>query len=287
MRSTASGPLAVEADLKLYEDFLRIEAIRTPIPEDQGSLRNLAGGDYALERDTDWHKSALLMRQLIDYYRINYFEKDIPLTFSEFVTTVSVQDLQAIWKIQGDQQAREFIHRFKQGVRYLSAEKREKYNVLSKNGNLYWAKWGDSVPLDTTVPDFYKRKHEPLHTFGNDTLAIWVLSREHKLYTHSAKVHRFHHSSFTSGDLVYCAGDWEVKNGKLQWISAASGHYRPTFENFRYAVETFGKIFGLNANEYKVKVYEDATKKNAEKLILARDFLFNFNYVKNQYKLSR
>jgi hypothetical protein len=46
----------------------------------------------------------------------------------------------------------------------------------------------------------------------------------------------FKHSSFMAGGNVICAGEWIVSKGKLQKISANSGHYRPTIDHLHRAV---------------------------------------------------
>ncbi len=190
-----------------------------------------------------------------------------------------------VWNTQDATATNEVIRRFKQGVRYLGEEKREKYRVRSSvSGTLFWEKWGDSRPLDTVQADFYKRKHSHLE-FTSDQMAIWVLSSEDKLYTHSAKVHRFHHSSFLNGNAVKCAGDWEVKDGKLIWISPASGHYKPSFENLREAVQVLANKYGIPANSYNVKVFkwETGTKKVPVLLSAAKILFENLQALSVQY----
>lgn len=71
---------------------------------------------------------------------------------------------------------------------------------------------------------------------------IWVLAvrpgspTQAAFYSHVGKGGRFHHSSFTAGGKVVCAGEWIVKNGHLRKISANSGHYRPPLGAFHTAV---------------------------------------------------
>ncbi len=280
------GPLRVENDLKLYENFLELERIRTVDPQSSNQLKNLANGDYVLEAQTQWHKSAHLMSLLIMYYRKHFFEKNSPFTFSEIVTRLTPTDLAAIWGSKSDIETAEFLRRFLQGVRYLTPEKREKYNVIAKGGTLYWAKWGMDPPLDTTSSEFYKRKHSDTPQLGKDAIAIWVMSKEDKLYTHPAKVHRFHHSSFTGGDLIRCAGDWEVRNGQLKWISAMSGHYCPTFDHLKNAVQKLSNTFGISLNTFQVKRFKkDLGKPKEQVMMKASEFVFNFSHVKDYFML--
>lgn len=281
------GPLKVEEDLKLYENFLEIERIRTSDPQSTNQLKNLTNGEYVLEATTQWHKSAHLMTLLVMYYRKHFYEKNSPFTFSEIVTRLTPTDLASIWGSHNDIEAAEFLRRFLQGVRYLTPEKREKYNVITKGGMLYWAKWGMDPPLDTTSSLFFKRKHSDTPHLGKDAIAIWVMSKEDKLYTHPAKIHRFHHSSFTSGDLIRCAGDWEVRDGKLMWVSAMSGHYCPTFDHLKNAVQKLSNTFGISLSTFKVKLFKKELNKPKEQVMLkASEFIFNFNDVKNFFMLA-
>lgn len=282
-----NGPLAIQKDLQLYEDFLRLEEYQTRMPKSSPGLKNLANGDYLLERDSPWHKSAHLLELLIMYYKQKKETLYPPITFSRFITSVTVKDLQDIWKVPNDSQAQEFLRRFIQGVRYLTPEKAAKYNVYTygNKGALHWAKWGNSNPLDTTSSEFFKRKHEG-ETLTPDRIAIWVISKEEKLYTHPGKIHRFHHSSFTSGDQISCAGDWEVKNGKIVWISARSGHYMPGFEYLLNAVKILANKFGISANSYDIKVFEPKSKGTKEVFFKASRLLYDFKSISEKYALS-
>ena len=47
------------------------------------------------------------------------------------------------------------------------------------------------------------------------------------LYSHTPKLDRFHHSSFTAGSPILAAGEWQVEAGIVKRINGLSGHYRP------------------------------------------------------------
>jgi hypothetical protein len=255
--SLGNGPLAIEEDLQLYREFADWEtkAMLAFNTVDSSGFRKLQGKPYEMEKLVPGHKSGYLMSLLLKYYSDNFERVQSKVTFTEFITHLSEADILRIWN-PFDDNVQEYVRRFKQGVRYLTAEKRVKYNVGYKNGKLYWAKWADEQPLDTTIPKFFKRKHEEFSRFaGKDDLAIWVLSKEEKLYTHAAKLHRFHHSSFTSGDNIICAGDWEVKDGKIAWISGSSGHYQPSFANLREGMKVLQKAYGIGPLTYQVKLF--------------------------------
>jgi len=73
------------------------------------------------------------------------------------------------------------------------------------------------------------------------TALIWVClpdprSDEPCFFTHVCKIEKFHHSSFGGGSAVIGAGEWVVSGGKLLYISANSGHYRPDLTIFHNSV---------------------------------------------------
>jgi hypothetical protein len=58
---------------------------------------------------------------------------------------------------------------------------------------------------------------------------IYVCSaRDRNIYSGPCAPGALHHSSFLSGEPIIAGGDWMVDNGKVIYINAASGHYRPT-----------------------------------------------------------
>jgi hypothetical protein len=60
---------------------------------------------------------------------------------------------------------------------------------------------------------------------------IYVLNMKMtKLFVGVKKKGEFHHSSFTAGTPVACAGGLKIKDGKISSINLKSGHYKPTKE---------------------------------------------------------
>ena len=55
----------------------------------------------------------------------------------------------------------------------------------------------------------------------------YVWADDEQVYTAPHKPQQFHHSSFTGGRKVRCAGMWRVIKGKVHYIDDNSGHYRP------------------------------------------------------------
>ena len=64
------------------------------------------------------------------------------------------------------------------------------------------------------------------------------MDNEGNLYASTRQiVGQFHHSSFLAGQPVAAAGELQVKNGILEYITNSSGHYWPTREMTQQAVE--------------------------------------------------
>jgi hypothetical protein len=69
---------------------------------------------------------------------------------------------------------------------------------------------------------------------------------------------RFHHSSFTSGSLVRCAGMIGGADGKIKHIDNDSGHYKPPVENLTRLVKHLNKkgVFAADAKVENAKTRE-------------------------------
>ncbi|MFC7428215.1 hypothetical protein [Nocardia tengchongensis] len=102
-----------------------------------------------------------------------------------------------------------------QSVRYLTPEERQSFQLTIHDGKLYDA---TGTLFDTTTSA----------THFNDGRAIFVMDENGTLY--ASKFHspgEFHHSSFLSGAPVAGAGEFEVVNGEIRFLTDSSGHYRP------------------------------------------------------------
>lgn len=79
-------------------------------------------------------------------------------------------------------------------------------------------------------------KRRPIDTAGYVThfsgpgKAIYVMSATGNLHLNSHSVGHYHHSSLLAGIPVACAGEIEIKNGRIVWLSHKSGHYKPARE---------------------------------------------------------
>jgi hypothetical protein len=102
--------------------------------------------------------------------------------------------------------SKEFKALKKSIVKYLNPHAAKKYAIIfDKNGY---------------VQQNGKTLEDGVHMFSLNLNAT-------KLYAGKKEKGRFHHSSFTSGDPVQCAGNFIIKNGKLAAAKLESGHYRP------------------------------------------------------------
>jgi hypothetical protein len=117
------------------------------------------------------------------------------------------------------------------GVKYLAAERRQKYEVtlgatLMRSDAIFDTKVLFNRKKATAVPG-----SQVSSKLEKKERCIWVMTlndrKEATFYSHFGKLGRFHHSSFTGGSPVVAAGEWYVERGKCLLINACSGHYKP------------------------------------------------------------
>lgn len=63
--------------------------------------------------------------------------------------------------------------------------------------------------------------------FSGPGKGIFVMSGEGNIHVGSHVIGHYHHSSLLAGQPVACAGEIEVVNGFVTWLSNKSGHYAP------------------------------------------------------------
>jgi len=117
-------------------------------------------------------------------------------------------------------------------TKYLNAEERAVYRLQLRDGKFY-----DSTGkvFDTTGSS--------THQFGSQNRAIFVMDEYGNTYAakNPHMMDNFAHSSFLSGGPVASAGEFEVINGSLQFISNKSGHYLPPWWYIRQGVEEWSR----------------------------------------------
>ncbi|MEQ4204338.1 hypothetical protein [Actinopolymorpha sp. B9G3] len=103
-------------------------------------------------------------------------------------------------------------------VRYLSKEEREEHRLVVQDGKLITT---DGEPFDTADASTLRS--------GSDGRAIFAMDENGNLYASAGQEKgKFHHSSLLGGEPAVAAGEFKVKDGKLQYLNNQSGHYTPT-----------------------------------------------------------
>ncbi len=99
---------------------------------------------------------------------------------------------------------------------------------------------------------------DPIGRTGMD-MAAYVWTEEGELFIGEHAGHVFHHSSFTSGRKVRCAGMIKVAGGYVTFVSNNSGHYKPRKDKMRNFLE-FLNGHGALAGNADVVVHTGAAK---------------------------
>ncbi|WJZ93643.1 hypothetical protein VitviT2T_012567 [Vitis vinifera] len=137
-------------------------------------------------------------------------------------------------------------------IKYLGPKGREHYEYILEEGKIVHKQTGDLLDTSNGL---------------QGAKWIFVMSTSKKLYAGEKKKGAFHHSSFLAGGATLSAGKLMAGHGILKFISAYSGHYRPTdgcLENFL----SFLRENGVNLDEVQVRTanedYEhyDTSKSN-------------------------
>lgn len=94
---------------------------------------------------------------------------------------------------------------------------------LYLNGGRMYTDAACANPFDTT---------NLVTAFSGPGKAIYVVSMEGNMHVSRHSVGQRHHSSLLDGKETAAAGELEVRNGGLTWISNKSGHYTPKIVHF-------------------------------------------------------
>lgn len=109
-----------------------------------------------------------------------------------------------------------------QKVYYDSDAAKQGLTRVHLQGGLMYTDSAKSKPLST--------RNMVTHNAGPGK-AIYVMSQSGTFHVASHIVGRYHHSSLLAGQAVACAGEMEVDQGKLLWLSNKSGHYQPNLNH--------------------------------------------------------
>jgi hypothetical protein len=70
---------------------------------------------------------------------------------------------------------------------------------------------------------------------------IFVVGMGNEIHMASHKIGKFHHSSLLGGATISMAGEMQVTDGKIDWLSNKSGHYTPSVVQFQQFLHHLGK----------------------------------------------
>lgn len=153
------------------------------------------------------------------------------------------------------------IKAFFTGVKYLDTVGRKSYRLKSNDSGLaiYNHALFSTANMETVLS-------------GRGT-AIWVVGTNGKMYVGNHIGASFHHSSFLAGGDITCGGEIRAKDGKIQYLTAKSGHYQPEILAFATAI-TAMKAQGFSLTDTKLAVWPVSSANHAL-LLPANDLLAN------------
>lgn len=153
------------------------------------------------------------------------------------------------------------VRAFVSGVKYLDQVSRPDYRVTFQNGMAHY-------------------RGDPLTTFDMRTLfsgpgfGIWVMSPSGEMYAGPHMHGGFHHASYLAGAPVRSAGEIRANCGKIEFLSARSGHYMPTAEHLAWTVEMLG-LQQVDLSGTHVAVWPRSGDDGRVRMVSAQEFLRN------------
>jgi hypothetical protein len=156
------------------------------------------------------------------------------------------------------------------GVDYKNNPQRRFTNLITIRRGILYRHWPGTRPFDTRDTQTF---------FSGKGWAIYVVSASGLWYAGSHLVGQMQHSSFVGGRPVMSAGEIQVHNGQPLIISAKSGHYKPSLEQFLAGLNSL-KRNGVNMEMLKVAVFEQGAAPGQAKqkvLLGAQSYLINSN----------
>lgn len=229
------------------------------------------GGGYKRESQDPKHRMGDLLEHCFKVYeQKNPGDKD-GIHFYQWLDGMS--DLDRVMMIANNPLVRNvakqenikpsMVKAFMRGVAYLDKAGRKNHKVVFKGGTAMASKGGAEVPLDTS---------EMSTVFSGKGFGIWVMSEKGKLYVGNHIKGMVHHSSFLSGANVMCGGEMRARMGKIDLLSAKSGHYQPGTEHLIWALNVLETCVS-NFDDIKVMAWvKNQTPLN---LISPRTLMFN------------
>ena len=158
-----------------------------------------------------------------------------------------------------DQLRPSMVKAFITGVKYLDAATRKNYVVHVAGGMCMQG----GTPFST---DDMSTVH------SGRGFAIFVIDMNDNLYAASHKLGMFHHSSFTAGEQVRGAGELIIKAGRIKYVSAKSGHYKPTMDHLLYTIRLF-RDKGVSLDSFHVLAWDKFGYNAPLQLVKASEFV--------------
>lgn len=101
---------------------------------------------------------------------------------------------------------------------------------------------------------FHRAGQDFPHASPTNEHELYAMDDMELLYSANqpAKGGTFHHSSFLSGKPVLCAGELEIRNGKLLYIDNGSGHYRPNTQQLLNCLDVLDRRYGVDLVQVQI-----------------------------------
>jgi hypothetical protein len=228
---------------KLKDDLDKTLSTMANMPHPSGTIP-MRGDQYNLEKLDSHHRMGNLLLACLREYE----EREPQLGFFEWLDGMPEFERMTLLRGQGSSRPSSdillpsVVRAFVRGVAYLDSRTRLTYRVRVQGGKLVQ----NRATFDT----------DRLKTvWSGPGWAIYVLSKHKHLYANSHVFGEFHHSSFTSGSAVICAGEMKVSQGQLKILTAKTGHYKTPKENFVTAIRHLQEK-GVHPSSYTVKVFQ-------------------------------
>jgi hypothetical protein len=119
---------------------------------------------------------------------------------------------------------------------------REKYRIFAHDGVFY-----ELIRTEKSLA------FQPVHLKKQN---IFVISPKGDIYIAEKQIGAFHHSSFLAGGAVLFAGSIGINEGRLEYFTDISGHYRPDPIHIYQAIVFFKRLQLLQENT-KLCIWDD------------------------------
>ena len=216
-------------------------------------LADLPTGIVALEAMDPKHRIAEMLNVFMDEY--NKLKPDrLFLDWLDSMTPTAQAGL--ILKVmeengQGGVFKPEWVRAFNRSVRYMHAAERRSYQIEIRNGLLFQ----NDAPFDTG-----KMKTEQ----SGIGVAIFVQSADGTFYSSNHVWGRLHRSRLESDAAIRSAGEWQVRKGKIAWISGQCAHYKPTMDQLLTAIEDLQQSEALKQSRARVFDIHDGAESDID-----------------------